>query len=466
VLTALVAAAALAGVAGSWSPCGLSMIETLGRRPLATAAFALGALAGGALTFGGLAVLGTQLFGPLAALAVAALVVAALGDAAGRRIVPQVRRQVPESWRRFLPLPLATGLYGVLLGLGFTTFLLTYATWALAAVCLAIGEPATGVAVGLAFGAGRALPIVVLGDSHLLAERPGLLRGLRGAVAVALLVAAAALAIAPPAARAATVAADRAYDPSAAADLFAYQPSSGPGMLVRGSAAPVALPGTHPAVAADEVAWVQDDEVIVVADAATLGARLVVPAPGADAVALSATHVAWRAGSRILAIDRAAPTATIAVGRGRLGRPTLSGTRVVFDEQAPSESRIRQRDLDTGVLSTLRRTTGAQLLAPTLTGRGLLYVRASSRRQKLVLNRSVVFSTTPTARRDRGHGKGRRPHRQGYPGRRRPRPAPRPRPGVTVTLWTTALSGRAAYVTRLRHRRNGRTGARILRVGL
>jgi hypothetical protein len=465
VLSALVVAAALAGVAGSWSPCGLSMVETLGRRRLATAAFAVGALAGGALTFGGLAVLGTQLFGPIAALAIAALVVAALGDAAGRRIVPQVRRQVPESWRRFLPLPLATGLYGVLLGLGFTTFLLTYATWALAAVCLAIGEPATGLTVGLAFGAGRALPIVVLGDSHLLAERPELLRGLRGAVAVALLAAAAALAIAPPAARAATIAADGAYDPSAAAGLFAYQPSSGPGMLVRAGAAPVALPGTNPAVDETEVAWVEDDE-IVVADAATLRTVLALPAPGADAVALSATHVAWRAGRRILAVDRAEAAVPMVVRRGEVGRPTLWGSQVLFDEQAPTQSRIRAFDLDTDELRTLRRTTGAQLLGPTRTPRGLLYVRASSRRQKLVLRRRVIYSTTPTARRDRGHEKGRRPHRQGYPGRRRPRPAPRPPAGVAVTLWTTALAGRTAYVTRLRHRRDGRAEARILRVGL
>ena len=57
------------------------------------------------------------------------------------RIVPQVRRQVPESWRRVLPVPLAAGLYGVLLGLGFTTFILTFAVWALAAVSVALGDP-------------------------------------------------------------------------------------------------------------------------------------------------------------------------------------------------------------------------------------------------------------------------------------------------------------------------------------
>ena len=80
---------------------------------------------------------------------------AAAGEARGARIVPQVRRQVPESWRRVLAVPVAAGAYGVLLGLGFTTFVLTFAVWALAGVSVAIGDPALGLAIGLAFGAGR-----------------------------------------------------------------------------------------------------------------------------------------------------------------------------------------------------------------------------------------------------------------------------------------------------------------------
>ena len=103
---------------------------------------------------------------------------------------------MPESWRRRLPVPLAAGLYGVLLGLGFTTFILTFAVWALAGVCVAVGDPALGVAIGLAFGAGRLLPVVVLAPAggHRLrrhahaamAERPQILRSLRAVDAVAL----------------------------------------------------------------------------------------------------------------------------------------------------------------------------------------------------------------------------------------------------------------------------------------
>jgi hypothetical protein len=180
------------------------MVETLapqgyaGRLRVTVAAcvtFGAGALAGGAITFGGLALLGEALgAGGPAALAVAAAVAlaAAIGEARGARIVPQVRRQVPESWRRRMPVPLAAGLYGVLLGLGFTTFILTFAVWALAGVSIAIGDPALGLAVGLAFGAGRLLPVVVLapvggGALHAaMAERPRILRSLRAVDAVAM----------------------------------------------------------------------------------------------------------------------------------------------------------------------------------------------------------------------------------------------------------------------------------------
>ena len=95
-------------------------------------------------------------------MAAAVALAAAIGEARGARILPQVRRQVPESWRRRMPVPLAAGLYGVLLGLGFTTFILTFAVWALAGVSVAVGDPALGVAIGLAFGAGRLLPVIVL----------------------------------------------------------------------------------------------------------------------------------------------------------------------------------------------------------------------------------------------------------------------------------------------------------------
>ena len=72
--------------------------------------------------------------------------IAAAAIAAGRRgrsscaaspILPQLRRQLPEHWRRVMPMPVAAGLYGVLLGLGFTTFVLTFGVFALAGIVFA-----------------------------------------------------------------------------------------------------------------------------------------------------------------------------------------------------------------------------------------------------------------------------------------------------------------------------------------
>ena len=111
---------------------------------VACATFTLGALVGGVITFGGLGAARAGLgAGGTGAAAVAAASRSPRRSArrAALRIVPQVRRQVPESWRRVLPVPLAAGLYGVLLGLGFTTFILTFAVWALAAVSVALGDP-------------------------------------------------------------------------------------------------------------------------------------------------------------------------------------------------------------------------------------------------------------------------------------------------------------------------------------
>jgi hypothetical protein len=209
VLTACLLITALAaGVTGAWSPCGFSMVETLApngyarrlRMSLAACAtFVLGALAGGALTFGGLAIAASALgAGGTAAVGAAAVVAvaAAAAEARGLRIAPQIRRQVPERWRRELPVALAAAGYGLLLGLGFTTFVLSFAVWALAGASIALGDPALGLGIGLAFGAGRALPVIGLAPfaatdrggaiTAAMCERPTILIGLRRVDALAL----------------------------------------------------------------------------------------------------------------------------------------------------------------------------------------------------------------------------------------------------------------------------------------
>ncbi len=141
----LAVAALLAGFCGTWSPCGFSMIETIGPHGhsggrattlSACVTFTLGALVGGVFTFAALGWLGSLLQGAEQSAAyvlgaVIAVVAAAL-EIRGVPILPQLRRQLPEHWRRVMPMPVAAGLYGILLGLGFTTFVLTFGVFALA----------------------------------------------------------------------------------------------------------------------------------------------------------------------------------------------------------------------------------------------------------------------------------------------------------------------------------------------
>ncbi len=252
-LEAIIAAAALlAGLTGTWSPCGFSMIETIGpvghrggRATTISAAvtFTLGALAGGALTFGLLALLGGLLHGAdqaaayVAAAAVAAA--AAIAELRGAPILPQLRRQLPEHWRRLMPMPVAAGLYGVLLGLGFTTFVLTFGVFALAGIAFALGDPAVGLALGLAFGLGRALPIALIAPiadreagiriTETMATRPGIYRGFRFGDGLALLAAAGALVVAAPAGASHTEARPAA-DPAVGGDDVAFQRPDGSGL--------------------------------------------------------------------------------------------------------------------------------------------------------------------------------------------------------------------------------------------
>ena len=144
---------------------------------------------------------------------------------------------MPERIRHRLPLPATSALYGLMLGLGFTTYLLTWAMWALLVACLLIGTPWLGLAVGVAFGIGRALPVLVLAGRF---ERPStqqfilemetgpLLRGLRRIDGVALI--ACALLIFPVATAGAARLPGSAADPSADDARHGIQPASRAGL--------------------------------------------------------------------------------------------------------------------------------------------------------------------------------------------------------------------------------------------
>ncbi len=484
-----------AGVTGAWSPCGLSMVETLGSAGprvgwravrISSATFALGALVGGAITFTALSALGSLLGGGGHGLALGAAIaialLAALGEGLGVRVVPQIRRQVPEPWRRVLPLPLAAGLYGVLLGLGFTTFVLTLAVWALAGISVAIGSPLAGLLIGLGFGLGRALPVVVLAPRYetlgerlevRMAEEPLLLRRLRlldgallAALAVVLLTAGTALAAAPRSLQ--------GTDPSFAAGALAWQQDAGIAAIAVGDgvaqaqAQNVALGGPYLAIRLGDQLTVT-----VRASGAPVGS---VAVQRTTQLAVSRGWLVWRV-ARVGGGDRlyGAPLPALApvrllAGAGRhdrVGRPALAGDHLAYAVTTPTGSRIVVQDLAHGTVRiALRSAALTQLSQPALHGGKLLYVASTYCDQRLLLVDSdgggphrALLQLGTTAQRDSGHDPG-----YSYVGSASSFcPAGTP-PRTDAVLWTTALTAKLAYVTLLHPRAQGRPRARIVQV--
>jgi hypothetical protein len=466
---ALGVAALLIGATGTFSPCGLSVIDTIGptghtggRRTTIAAclAFLPGAIAGGLLTFGSLAILGDLLHGTggrtsyLVAAGIALL--AAALEARGTRIVPQIRRQLPEHWRRLMPMPVAAALYGVLLGIGFTTFVLSFGVWALAGVSLAVGDPALGLLLGACFGLGRAIPILALAPvagrsagiraTELMCERPGVYLGLRRSDAAALAVAALALIVVPGNAGAADTTVSHATDPSATADALLFQRLGGPAVISRGGPE-IPLPGSHPAIGGRYVATVRDNSVLLF-DRNTLAPIAQIPAPGADAIAVSDLWLAYRASAgggdaiyiRYIA-NPAAPAPQLQVasqaGAGQLSRPAIDGNVLLFGAATPGGSRVVQRVMGTRKHRALVRSGRLLLFDPSVNGRSFAYVRSDARRSRLMV------------RRRHAHGAGRVLFSIGRS------------KGV---LWSNALAGSIAYATILQPSANN-PDATIVGVG-
>jgi hypothetical protein len=262
-----------------------------------------------------------------------------------------------------------------------------------------------------------------------------------------------------------------ASDPSVDGALVAWHEAGQPGVLVR-DGEPTRLAGVHPALGQGRLA-VTTGSTIEVQSTSGDGFATSVPAPGADAVAVSESWVAWRVregdGDAIYAVPLGAGGAPREVMRSsELGRPALSGNRLAF-HLIGRTSRIIVADLSTGQMATARQERRALLLNPSLDGGRLLYVRAYFARQELrlgPLSRRAprkdrrLWSTVPTGRRDVGHEPGDIHKKHGQPHKL----WKRPRRGVSSTLWTTALGADAAYVTRLRQVSGQPLATEIVRV--
>jgi len=181
-VTALVTV--VAAVRGVWSPCGLSMISAInpftersrGNRYWLTAIwFVAGSVLGGAV-LGAIAAIGALLWGSVAASApvsasavavtagiasVGCLVAAASDSSAFGFRLPGHPRQVNEQWLgRYRRWVYACG-FGVQIGVGFATYIMTAAVYLTVLLGALSGSVALAFAVGLLFGLVRGLAVLL-----------------------------------------------------------------------------------------------------------------------------------------------------------------------------------------------------------------------------------------------------------------------------------------------------------------
>lgn len=176
-LTIAFVVAIIAAVRGMWSPCGLSMLSSLnpvserarGNRFWLTALWYLAGATVGGMALGGASALAAFGVGRLdlgstvtwTAVLVAALVAVASDTAMFGRSLPDHPRQVDERWlvryRRWV----YAGGFGVQIGTGFATYIMTAAVYLTVVLAVVTGSAGQAFAVCAAFGAVRGLTVVV-----------------------------------------------------------------------------------------------------------------------------------------------------------------------------------------------------------------------------------------------------------------------------------------------------------------
>ena len=338
------------------------MVETLTpagcgsrqRYRVALALFALGAILAAGVLGAALGLAGSAIEGTWALAVVGALALLAAAREAGlvRMPVPELRRQVPERWRREWPLAGWSFGYGAGLGVGVLTHQAVWTFWVAAAGALALGDPVTSALCLAPFGLGRALMVALparggrdAADAvgRMIARR----RWLRPANVAALLFAAIALGSAPALAAAVT----GRHDPAASGRVLAVASSdaSGESVIVR----PASLPevryvgGRSPAL---------DGDLLAYADGA--GIRI----------------LRWRTGEEVARVE------------GALAKPALDYPLVAYVRAVPDGQRLELRNLATGSLRVVAKGgRGVDIGRPSVRGGLIAWHVAAGRRSQIRL---------------------------------------------------------------------------------
>ena len=409
------------------------------RQRLAIVLFALAAILASAALGAILGFVGSLIGTRPALIGAAALAFLALLRETGvlRLPIPQSRRQVPERWQYELPLPLWSTGYGAGLGVGFLTFQPVATFWVACAAALALGRPLAAAGCFALYGAGRAFmatwprrrePNGPAAVEKLVGRAPVVSR----ANAVVLALAVVLLAIAP-AAGAAVTSLGRGFDPAADGQTLARaRMDSGTIKVLVNPPDPdptdTISPANAPALDGDYLAY-QDGAGIKVIDWRNDSPVTQLDGPYSHP-ALDWPLLAYirddGAHERLILADLSNPghptQRTIASVRpaADLGRPALRGGRLAWHRVVHGGSAIYVLNLATDERRAIKRTNIWMEANPSVTAKRIVWVEHRPGRSYL---RMKWFGSKRT--KTLMHLNGRK-----------------------TFLWTTALSGRTAYVTK------------------
>jgi hypothetical protein len=408
------------------------------RQRLAIALFALAALAASAALGATLGFVGSLVGTRPALVAAAALAfLSALREAGVLRLpVPQSRRQVPERWQYELPLPLWSAGYGAGLGLGFLTYQPVATFWVACATALALGRPGLAAGCFALYGAGRAF--MAVWPRHREPSGPAAVERLVGrasfmgrANAVVLGLAVVLLAVAP-AAGAAVTSLGRGFDPAADGQTLARaRMDSGTMEVVVAPAAgspDTVSPANAPALDGDFLAYEDDQGIKVIdwrADTPVLQLDGPYSHPALDYPQLAYIRDDGAYERLVFVDDISKPNLDEQVissvrSAADLGRPALRGGRLAWHRIVRGGSAIYVQNLATGERRAIRHTNIWMESNPSVTSKRIVWVEHRPQGSYL---RMKWFGSDRT--KTLMHVSGRK-----------------------TFLWTTALTGRIAYVTK------------------